>query len=116
MKKLILTDQTSYQITDKQADNLFTITSSNNPPKYFQLGDNMIKLDSISRIEPSNKQDDIQRIDFSQPIFDKLEPKTDLQEKWLKVIRANSKLLKAGLLPKYTIINGKTVEKEYYWR
>jgi len=28
----------------------------------------------------------------------------------------NAKLLKQGLLPKYTVTQGEIVEKEYYWR
>lgn len=114
MFKIIFTDRTEQIITASQEAEIMEASTSNE--SWIKINNTTIKLDSISRIEPYNSQPDMPEIDFSQPIFDKIKPLTELQEKWLKVIRANSKLLKAGLLPKYTIVNGKIVEKEYYWR
>lgn len=114
MFKIIFTDRTEQIISDKQEAEILEASTSNE--SWIKINNTTIKLDSISRIEPYNNQPDMPEIDFSQPIFDKLKPNTELQEKWLKVLRANSKLMRAGQLPKYTIANGKAIEQENYWR
>lgn len=35
---------------------------------------------------------------------------------WRDCVMKNAELLKSGELPKYTVIDGEIVEKEYYWR
>lgn len=35
---------------------------------------------------------------------------------WRDCVMKNRDLLKQGLLPKYTVVEGEIIEKEYYWR
>lgn len=35
---------------------------------------------------------------------------------WRDCVMNNRDLLKQGLLPKYTVVEGEIIEKEYYWR
>lgn len=110
-------NRNTYWIDENQADVVDRAWSNRQPVKVNGVTINTV---DITNIVPEEQWYDLHPESKPLPTTNNvkyLEPvKTESTGAWSECFKKNRKLLSEGELPRYTVEDGKLLEKEYYWR